>query len=314
MSKKVLLMLSGGLDSSLALKLLQETGYEVEAVNFKTIFCRCNRKGCANEAKKVTDRTGVKLHTYNLTNEFLPLVLAPVHGYGSNMNPCIDCRILMYKKSKEIMEIIGADFLVTGEVIGQRPMSQNTKAISIIEKESFLKGRVLRPLSEIGIYGRSRKRQIELAKEKGIFDYPCVAGGCLLTDPAFAKRLKDLINNNGKNICLTDIILLKLGRHFRIASNFKLIVGRNDDENKKLKNLVSDGDILLEVDEYVGPVGLVRSGQVPILAELKTSASIVVRYSDAPKGDNIKVNVKNYSVSNIVVSSIDEETLKNWII
>ena len=333
MNRKVLLLLSGGLDSTLSLKLLQEQNCEVEAVNFKTIFCRCSKNGCISEAKKVTDKAGVKLHVYNITNDFLPIVLKPPHGYGSNMNPCIDCRILMYKKAKEIMDKIGADFIATGEVIGQRPMSQNINAINIIEKESLLKGKVLRPLSEIGIHGRSRKKQIELAGEKGVSDYPCPAGGCLLTEPAFAKRLRDLINNNGTGICIADVLLLKIGRHFRISSNFKLVVGRNEDENKRLKNLVSDEDILLEVEEYVGPVGLIRTsksgtqqgwvvshfeGAVPILeTELKTSASIVARYSDAPKDNNIKVNIRKYSTNdtyNINVNSIDEKLLKNFIV
>lgn len=334
MNEKVLLMLSGGLDSTLALKLLQEHNYEVEAVNFKTIFCRCNRNGCANEAKKVTDKFGIKLYMYNLTKEFLPIVFDPPHGYGSNMNPCIDCRILMYKKAKEIMNQIGASFLATGEVIGQRPMSQNPQAINIIEKESNLAGKILRPLGELGIYGRSRKKQIELAKERNILDYPCAAGGCLLTDPIFAKRLRDLINNNGKEICFTDVLLLKIGRHFRIyndTKNFKLVIGRYEDENKRLKNLVSEKDILLEVEGYVGPVGLIRDcpsflkkngyqtklGCVPFPDnELKISASIVARYSDAPKYNDIRVNINNYSETGAfsVSNTMDEETLKNLMI
>lgn len=315
MKQKVLLMLSGGLDSTLALKLLQEKEFEVEAVNFKTVFCRCDRKGCANEAKKVADKSDVKLHAYNITKEFLHVLLNPKYGYGSNMNPCIDCRILMYKKAKEIMENIKADFLATGEVLGQRPMSQNINALNIIEKESSLKGKVLRPLSSIGIYGRSRKKQIELAKERGVIDYPCPAGGCLLTDPGFANRLKDLINNNGKELDLSDIMLLKIGRHFRISKNLKLVVGRDKDENIKLKNIAISKDILIEVDEYVGPVGLLRSSNEKVDEdEIKISASILARYSDAPVYDNIKVNIK-YSTqipeTYIAVSKVDEATLKN---
>lgn len=327
MKQKVLLMLSGGLDSTLALKLLQEKKFEVEAVNFKTVFCRCDRKGCTNEAKKVASGADVKLHAYNITKEFLHVLLNPKYGYGSNMNPCIDCRILMYKKAKEIMENIKADFLATGEVLGQRPMSQNINALNIIEKESSLKGKVLRPLSSIGIYGRSRKKQIELAKERGVIDYPCPAGGCLLTDPEFANRLKDLINNNGKELDLSDIMLLKIGRHFRISKNLKLVVGRDKDENIKLKNIAISKDILIEVDEYVGPVGLLRSSNEKVDEdEIKLSAKIVARYSDAPTYDNIKVNIK-YSTeipetsaiplrdlrpsAYIAVSKVDEATLKN---
>lgn len=315
MKQKVLLMLSGGLDSTLALKLLQEKKFEVEAVNFKTVFCRCDRKGCTNEAKKVASGADVKLHAYNITKEFLHVLLNPKYGYGSNMNPCIDCRILMYKKAKEIMENIKADFLATGEVLGQRPMSQNINALNIIEKESSLKGKVLRPLSSIGIYGRSRKKQIELAKERGVIDYPCPAGGCLLTDPGFANRLKDLINNNGKELDLSDIMLLKIGRHFRISKNLKLVVGRDKDENIKLKNIAISKDILIEVDEYVGPVGLLRSSNEKVDEdEIKLSAKIVARYSDAPAYDNIKVNIK-YSTqipeTYIPVSKVDEATLKN---
>lgn len=148
MNKKGLVLLSGGLDSTLAAKLILNQGIELEAVNFLTVFCTCTRKGsCKHEARKVADEFGIRLHVMNVSEEYLDVVKSPRYGYGSNMNPCIDCRIFMFKKAKKFMKEIGASFVVTGEVLGERPMSQRRDAINIIERESSLKGLILRPLS-----------------------------------------------------------------------------------------------------------------------------------------------------------------------
>src|SRR3990170_2260758 len=211
---KAISLLSGGLDSTLAARVLLDQGIELEALNFLTVFCTCTNRGeTCLASQKAVQGLGIPLKVFNVSNEYLGVVKHPKHGYGSNINPCIDCRVFMLKKAKQYMEETGASFIVTGEVLGQRPMSQRKDAMRLIEKEADLKGLVLRPLSAkflpvtipekegwvdreklLNIQGRSRKPQMKLADDLGIRDYPCPAGGCLLTDPSFAKRMKDLIH------------------------------------------------------------------------------------------------------------------------
>ncbi len=294
---KALALLSGGLDSTLAIKVVLEQGIDVVAVNFYTPFCLCNRKGsCKNEARRVTEEFGIELKVINLSFQHLEIVKNPKHGYGKNLNPCIDCRILMLKQAKKLMEEKGASFLITGEVLGQRPMSQYLAALKIIERESGLGGLVLRPLSAkllplsipekegwvnreklLEISGRSRKPQINLAAKYGIADYPCPAGGCLLTDRGFAQRMKDLMTHS--EITLNDIDLLKTGRHFRLSLKTKLVVGRNKEENERLLRLANTDDICFKPVEVKGPIGIGRGdfGQTTIFLASK----IMARYSDA---------------------------------
>ena len=296
---KAIVLISGGLDSTLAARLLKEQGIEIVALNFKTPFCLCDRKGtsgCGNYARSVANNLGVELKIINVTDEFFAILKNPKHGYGSNMNPCIDCRILMLRKAKEFMQEIGAKFIVTGEVLGQRPMSQHKQALKVIEKESGLEGLVLRPLSArllpetiperegwvardklLNFSGRTRKPQIDLAKTFNIKDYPCAAGGCLLTDPGFAKRVKDLINYG--ELSLNNVELLKIGRHFRISENTKLAVGRNKKENEELVNLSKENDYLFFPNEgLAGPTSLGRGNFSEDL--IKLSCSITCRYCD----------------------------------
>lgn len=208
---KALALLSGGLDSTLAVKLMLDQGIYVEAINFVTPFCLCRRSGCG--AYEVAKRFNIPLKVVTVGLDYLRVVRKPKFGYGRGMNPCIDCRIFMLKKAKKYAKETGASFIFTGEVLDERPMSQHRKALEIIEKEAGLKGKILRPLSAkllpqteaeikgwvdrtklLGIRGRSRKKQIELAKKFGINDYPCPAGGCLLTYKEFANKLKELFN------------------------------------------------------------------------------------------------------------------------
>lgn len=296
---KAIVLISGGLDSTLAARLLKEQGIEIVALNFKTPFCLCDRKGasgCGNYARSVANNLGIELKIINITDDFFAILKDPKHGFGANMNPCIDCRILMLRKSKEFMQKIGAKFIVTGEVLGQRPMSQHKQALKIIEKESGLEGLVLRPLSArllpetiperegwvardklLNFSGRTRKPQIQLARNFNIKDYPCAAGGCLLTDPGFAKRVKDLINYG--ELSLNNIELLKIGRHFRISENTKLAVGRNKKENEELVNLSKENDYLFFPNEgLAGPTSLGRGNFSEDL--IKLSCSITCRYCD----------------------------------
>ncbi|MBU2599331.1 7-cyano-7-deazaguanine synthase [bacterium] len=300
MDKKAIALLSGGLDSTLTIRLLLDQGIEIVALNFTSPFCQCNRKNsCQLESKKVAEKLDVKLKVIGLGKEYLEMVKSPKYGYGKNMNPCIDCRILMFKKAKSYMEEIKASFMITGEVLGQRPMSQHRKAMELIEKEAGLEGLILRPLSaqvlnptlpeKIGIInrdkllnirGRSRRPQIKLALHYKINDYLCPAGGCLLTDPIFAKKLRDLLNHL-KNPLWRDIKLLKIGRHFRVSNLTKVIVGRNKDENEQLLKLAKKEDSILKVTDYTTPVVIIQGRLNEEVIQL--ASKITVRYSDAPK-------------------------------
>jgi tRNA U34 2-thiouridine synthase MnmA/TrmU len=293
-------LLSGGLDSTLAIKLILEQGIEVKALNFFTVFCTCTPKRARCFASvSAAQKLGVSLKIFDISEEYLQVVKDPKYGYGSQMNPCIDCRIMIFRKAREYMEEIGAKFIVTGEVLDERPMSQRRQAMEIIERESGLEGLIVRPLSAkllppsiperkgwvdrkrfLDIRGRSRKPQIQLARRLGISDYPCPAGGCLLTDPGFANRMRDLLKYN-PGFDLNDVKLLKIGRHFRFPEGEKLIVGRNEFENKELFNLAKDEDYLFEPIGRKGPVALLRGKPSPEVLIL--SLRIVARYCNSAK-------------------------------
>jgi tRNA U34 2-thiouridine synthase MnmA/TrmU len=292
MNRKAVALLSGGLDSILAIRLMLEQDIEVEAINFLTVFCTCTRQGCRHAATQAAETLKVPLKVFNISQEYLEIVKNPKHGYGSNMNPCIDCRIFIFKRAKDYMKESGASFVITGEVLGERPMSQRRDAIMLVEKEAGLKDLVLRPLSArlfdptlperkgvvdreklLAISGRSRKPQISLAKEFGIDDYPCPAGGCLLTDPGFAKRIRDLLAHGSLN--LADVRLLKLGRHFRLSKTTKLIVGRDEKDNDALEAQAEEDDIRLRLKDKPSPFSIMRG---PVDGEMISSAAAIVAY------------------------------------
>jgi tRNA-specific 2-thiouridylase len=272
MNRKAVALLSGGLDSSVAVKLILEQGIDVTAINFKTPFCCCNRKnGCGNEAVRMSKEFGIPVKLIYVDLEYIEMVRNPKFGYGRNMNPCLDCRIFMHKKAAEYMEEIGATFLITGEVLGQRPMSQRRDAMNLIDRESGLRGKILRPLSagvldptqpeETGIVdrslllsvtGRGRKVQMELADRYSIKDYPCPAGGCLLTDTHFAAKLKDLFRHH-EVVTMDEVRLLRTGRHLRIHPRLKIVLGRNEKENNTITALASQRFPLFLPEDFKGP-------------------------------------------------------------
>ena len=280
------------------MKLILERGTEVEAINFVTPFCLCRKGGCgASEAAKAFN---IPLKTVNAGNEYLRIVRNPRFGYGKNLNPCVDCRIFMLKKAKKYARAIGAKFIFTGEVLGQRPMSQHRGALALIEREAGLEGKILRPLSgkllpkteaeERGfvnsdslrdISGRSRKRQIEMTREFNITNYPCSAGGCLLTDKEFAKKLKDLFQHK-KRINAKDVNLLKIGRHFRLGEN-KIIVGRNETENKILLEYKQRGDFYFEVPNCGSPITILKGPKTK--AAIENAARLTAFHSDKKSGN-----------------------------
>ncbi len=277
MNKKCVALLSGGLDSILAIKVLQEQGIEVEAVNYVIRFAACIPSGGENAATKAARILKVPLKVVDITEEYLEVLQNPKHGYGANINPCIDCKIFMLKKAKQYMEEVGASFLVTGEVLGERPMSQRKDALAIIERDAGVRGILLRPLSAkvldqtipekegvvdrkklLDIKGRSRKPQMALAKKFGINEYPNPAGGCLLTDPGFTRRVRDLIEN--KEFNTENLTFLTVGRHFRLSVGTKLAIGRDKDENDTLETHVGPDDISLRLEEHQGPLGVLKGG------------------------------------------------------
>jgi hypothetical protein len=326
-SRRAIALLSGGLDSTLALKVILDQGIEVEALNFVTPFCTCSRGGGGCAARRAAEEAGIPCRTISVTDELFAVIKNPNYGYGSEMNPCLDCRILMFSKARECLEETGAAFVFTGEVLGQRPMSQQRRAMRIIERESGLEGRLLRPLSArlleptvpekegvvdrdrlLVIQGRSRRRQMALAGEYGITDYPCPAGGCRLTDPNFARRMRDLVRFR-PDFNLQDVLLLRVGRHFRISPRAKVVAGRNEGDNQAILIWVRDGDVLFEVMDCGSPITLLRGSAGK--EEIRLAAAITARYSDAD-GDEIEVHYgRSYADLNesISVSPLDEDTL-----
>lgn len=321
---KAIGLLSGGLDSTLTIKLILEQGIEVLALNFITPFCTCTKKGCSHQAMKVAKDLGIALQIIKLRDEYIELIKSPKYGYGKNMNPCIDCRIFMFSKARTLMLDTGASFIFTGEVLGQRPMSQHRRAMKIIETKSGLTGRILRPLCALqleptlpeiegiidrkrllSITGRSRKLQISLAEEKGLVDYLCPAGGCRLTDRNYAKRLKEAFRH--KEDSLSDVVLLRYGRHFRLPSGAKVIVGRDESENNVLSSAAAQCNILLlETKDYVGPVVLLSKYRDA--EDIRMAANLCLTYSDYKGEENAKVEIGDDS--DILAKSLSNEEMR----
>jgi tRNA U34 2-thiouridine synthase MnmA/TrmU len=329
---KAIALLSGGLDSTLAARVLLEQGIELEALNFITVFCNCtHRDESCLASQKAVATLGIPLKVMNVSEEYLDVVKHPEHGYGSNMNPCIDCRIFMLKKAKAYMEERGASFIVTGEVLGQRPMSQRKEAMALIDRKAGLEGLILLPLSAhllrmtiperegwvdrkklLAIQGRSRKPQMKLAEAFGIRDYPCPAGGCLLTDPQFSKRMKDLLTYQA-DFGLNDVHLLKVGRHFRLSPQVKLVVGRNEEENQRIKTFAREDDGLLKVVHYPGPLTLMRGEAEEDRVEV--AAALTARYSKAKDLERVEISFsRNGKDRSLWVAPLPEAKLREWMI
>ena len=303
---KALALLSGGLDSTLAVKLILDQGIEVEALNFVSPFCQCNHKGKCYSSEVAT-RFNISLKILKKGEDYLEVIRYPKYGYGSGVNPCIDCRIYMMKKAKEYAAQTGVKFIFTGEVLGQRPMSQHRQAMSIIEKETGLDGKILRPLSAkllpeteaekmgwvdrerlLDIKGRTRKTQIKMAEAYGIIDYPCPAGGCLLTQKEFAHRVEELFSNKEK-LTMSDMLLLKIGRHFW-QNGSHIIVGRNESENKQLLASRQPDDYYFEVKGCGSPITILQEQKTN--GAIRKAAALTARYSDS-NGTQVEVEYSN---------------------
>lgn len=326
-------LFSGGLDSALAVLLVLQQDIEVTAITFMTHFgCDLgDRSSCGSNPYPAAEKYGFNVKLMHLGQKFIDIVENPKFGRGKNMNPCTDCRILMLNEGKELMEMLNADFIFTGEVMGQRPMSQVKNKLNLVAKETGLKGKLVRPLSaklleptepELsglldrekleGISGRSRHRQIELAKKFGLEDYPNPASGCLLTDEGYSNRLRDLMQHTNR-LNFDDLNLLRIGRHFRLDSTAKVIVGRNEEENKQLLHYKKDYHRHLEALETGSPVTLLIGNDSE--EYLEKAAMITARYCKAKNDPKVKVTVVDLDGQpSFMVSPAKDEDLQYVIV
>jgi tRNA-specific 2-thiouridylase len=298
---KALLIFSGGLDSMLAGHVIRTQGIDVVGLFFETPFFT------SAKAKESAASIDLFLKIIDLTASHLEIVRKPKYGYGRNMNPCIDCHSLMLRRAGELLEKEEASFIISGEVLGQRPMSQNLRALSTVTKASGFNGLILRPLSAkhlpltipeqmgwvkreelLDFSGRSRKPQMGLAKKLNIQGYPSPAGGCLLTDPTFSRRLRDLLGS-GTECEVREIELLKLGRHFRLSPRAKLVVGRNKEENETIHSSFREAGLILRVESIPGPTALL-CGELT-QDSLNLALSITASYSDAKADHPVEVRM-----------------------
>ncbi|MFT5212071.1 MAG: tRNA-specific 2-thiouridylase [Flavobacterium sp.] len=332
--RKAVSLISGGLDSMLATKIIQDQGIHVEGINFYTGFCveghthairkKDKEKEKRNNALWVAEQLGIKLHIIDVIDEYKDVLLNPKHGYGQNLNPCLDCKIFMVNKAQAWawMEENQFDFIITGEVIGQRPKSQRKATMPIIARESGADDRLLRPLCAknlpqtlperegwvnreklMGFHGRNRKPQMALAAELGFTEYSQPAGGCcFLTDKSYSNKLGDLWRSRGtREYDLDDIMLLKVGRHLRPAPNFKVIVSREEGEGNYLKGYKNDF-ITLETHSHKGPLTLIDGD--PTDEDIKTAARIMARYGQGRDANKVEVSMRrtNGEISSFEVS------------
>ena len=296
---KALGLLSGGLDSSLAALCLKRQGIEVTAIAFVTPFFG------SSKAEQAAQQMEIQLIVKNISDVHLDMVKTPRYGYGKNMNPCIDCHAMMFRLAGEIMVESGFDFLFSGEVLGQRPMSQNANALRSVANHSGHPDRILRPLSAkllpitpmeeqglvdreqlLDIQGRSRKRQEALAKEWQLTDFPSSGGGCLLTEIHFSDRLRDLFDHQ-PGCTVNDVELLKIGRQFRLSEQAKLTLGRHQNDNDAIRERAASDHIILRTPGFPGPLGLV-SGE-PSDRDLKTAGAILASYGKGKDQPDIEI-------------------------
>jgi tRNA-uridine 2-sulfurtransferase len=330
MQRKAVALISGGLDSMLAAKVILDQGIHVEGINFFTGFCveghthairqRDKNKPKRNNALWVAEQLGIKLHIIDIVEEYKGIVINPKYGYGANLNPCLDCKVFMIKKAYEWLKENDFDFIITGEVIGQRPKSQRKGTMPLIARDSGAGDRLLRPLSArnlpvtlpeseqwvdrgklLNLNGRSRKPQISLAAKFQLHDYAQPAGGCcFLTDKAYSEKLSDLWEHRGdKNYELDDIMLLKVGRHLRPKTNFKMIIGREEGENQFLEGYRKQF-VHLRIVSHSGPLVLLEGS--PEKEDVELAAKIATRFSSGRDAEKVAVEVHQLDGSLMILN------------
>lgn len=324
---RALAMISGGLDSILAANLIRQQGIEVIGICFKSYFFS------EDHAKRMTAQIGIELQVVDFSKEHFEMTKNPKNGYGKNMNPCIDCHAMMMKYSGELLEKFNADFIITGEVLNQRPMSQNRMALDRVRKESGVGEKILRPLCAkllpptemeekglvnrenlLDISGRTRKAQMDLAEKWGIVEYPSPAGGCKLTEPNYSIRLKELLQHNN-NPEERELYLLKFGRHFRVLGNPKIISTRTGEEVEGVKKNLTSEDYVFYAADYNGSMVVIIGEKSQEAIEV--AAEIAARYSKGRSEKTLKIKYGNYKkpfTGLIEVEPINEEKLKKYMI
>lgn len=324
---KALAMVSGGLDSILAAKLIKDQGIEVIGICFKSHFFN------EENAKNMVRQIDIPLEVIDFSEEHFKMVKKPKNGYGKNMNPCIDCHAMMMRYCGELLEKFNADFIITGEVLNQRPMSQNRSALDKVKNESGIGAKILRPLCAktlpptemeekglvnrenlLDIQGRNRKVQMELAKQWNIVEYPSPAGGCKLTEPNYSRRLKDILESQG-DASNRELELLKIGRHFRIGTNSKIISTRTADEAEIIKNLLIKNDTIFLASDFKGSM-VVIVGE-PTEDDIELAAKVTARYSKGKDEEFVTVKYGKYGKpsNNIIeVKTVNDSELEKYII
>lgn len=343
--RKAIALISGGLDSMLAVKVIQEQGIHVEGINFFTGFCveghthavrkKHKDKQKRNNALWVAEQLGIKLHIVDVVDEYKDILLNPVHGYGKNVNPCLDCKTFMVRKAVQWIKEHDFDFIITGEVVGQRPMSQRRETMPVVAKESGGDDLLVRPLSArqlpetlperegwldreklYDFSGRTRKPQMALAAQFGFEDYAQPAGGCcMLTDENYAVKLQDMWTNRpSRNYELDDIIMLKMGRHFRLAPHLKIIIGREEGENHFMQGYKSQF-VSIFPTSHPGALCLV-DGEFKSDQERDLALALVARYSQGKNAAQVTLTIRQmdgteqeYSIAPMAADAINSEWL-----
>ena len=342
---KAVSLISGGLDSMLATKVVMEQGVHVEGINFFTGFCveghthairqKDKAKPKRNNSLWVAEQLGIKLHIIDVIEEYKDVLINPKHGYGANMNPCLDCKIFMVNKAKQWIEENEFDFIITGEVMGQRPMSQRKETMPVVARESGADERLLRPLCAKNLpatlperegwvnrdelhdfSGRSRKPQMALAEQYGFVDYAQPAGGCcFLTDESYSKKLVDLWQTRGsKEYTLDDVMLLKVGRHIRPKANFKMVVAREEGEGRFLQGYKKEF-ISMNCSSHAGPLVLLDGTLSD--NDLYLAGQITARYGQGRDAEQVDINIreKNGTEQLIQVKPLTaDEISQDWFV
>ncbi|MBI5572359.1 MAG: tRNA 4-thiouridine(8) synthase ThiI [Desulfomonile tiedjei] len=326
LNRRAVALISGGLDSALAIYLVKRQGIDITALHFPSFFAPLDLEDEGAPVRVLARQLDVPLVLIPKGMEFLEVIRNPRYGHGKNINPCIDCRIDSFVRAKAFMEEIGASFLVTGEVSGQRPMSQRRDAMRLIDKRSGCEGLVLRPLSAkvlpltrpetegivdrdrlLDIAGRGRKVQLKLAQEIGLTGFSAPAGGCLLTDPGFARRLRDLLTDK-QDVNTADLELLSIGRHIRVRPGLKLVVSRTEIENGRIEEIAPAETVFFPMD-FPGPTVVVLG--VPTAEEETLVAGIVRRYSkESRRGEAIRIRDGQGSTRVLSVNNVAQD---DWI-
>ncbi len=344
---KALALFSGGLDSILAARVVAAQGIEVVAVKFVTPFFENDiLTDVEVYQEKIREKYSINVIVEDISEGYLELLHNPTHGFGKNFNPCIDCKIFMLSRAKEMMAELGASFLITGEVLGQRPMSQRRDTLNVIERDSGSRTQLLRPLSAklmnptqaeldglvdreqlYNFSGRGRSRQIALAKEFGIEDYPAPAGGCILADPILSRRIKKVYDGDfviaPEEITADDIRMMLVGRQLLLPGGGWLILGRDERENDRMEKLVTDDDATFFMEERPGPFAVLRKAAVCYDdaakrdSDIRITASLVVRYGkkvkDGQKGADVGVKLAGQAYE-IFAEPLEDKIFQSWIL